>query len=160
MFAANSISVQEAPAPDTQWLQTALPLVQLQWRAAYHQALQQPLPAEAAGELLQLVSWPNLTRLPDELVIPVTRICSLLWRKSTVGFLIPRILDTSPHQVNALLQLLRESRHVVAHGVTASGLQRLEEECPSENPAATSAKAKVAAAPSLVSKLWQRLTGR
>jgi hypothetical protein len=70
------------------------------------------------------------------------------------------VLGVSPHQVNALLQLLRDMRHVVIHGVSVSGLQRLEEESVSEKSAPVSVKAKASSATSLVSKLWQRLTGR
>jgi hypothetical protein len=118
------------------------------------------LSSEASSELLQLVSWPNVTRLPDELVIPVTRICALLWKKPTVGYLVPRILDASPQQTHALLQLLRDMRHVAIHGVSVSGFQPLEEACHDETPEPPSAKAKGPSAPSLVSKLWQRLTRR
>src|SRR5450830_1926279 len=92
----------------------ALPLTELHWRAAYHHVLGRMSSEVPTKELIQLLSWPNLSRLPDELVVPVTRICALLWRKPTVGFLVPRVLEAPVRQTCALLEVLQDFGHVTS----------------------------------------------
>ncbi len=104
----------------------ALSLSELRWRAAYRQVSQQRSTTSSGllmRELLQLWSWPNLSRLPEELVAPVTRICALLWRKPTVGFLVSRLLDAPVHQTVTLLEVLQGFGHV-ASPRTLSGFVR------------------------------------
>jgi len=133
----------------------ALPLTELRWRAAYHHVLSR-MPSDAiTRELIQLVSWPNLSRLPDELVVPVTRICALLWRKPTVGFLVPRVLEAPVHQTCALLEVLQDFGHVTSLGGVLGRSEGAPDESDADLPAAPPARAT----PSLVSKLWQRLVG-
>jgi hypothetical protein len=110
--------------------------------------------------LLQLVSWPNITRLPEEHVIPVIQICSLLWRKPTVGFLVARVLDFPVQEVNALLKLLHDLGHVVAPRAALPDALTEGGTHVSDEPAMANAKAQESPRASLVSKLWQRLVGR
>jgi len=131
----------------------ALPLEGLQWRAAYSEALKQPADVALPRELVHLLEWPNLTRVPDDLVPAVIRVCALLWRKPTVGFLLPRILGLPAEQVGAVVQALQQFGHVrVARSDNAAASAE----------AASAAEAEVAAAApsattSLVGKFWQRL---
>ncbi|MGZ5887810.1 MAG: hypothetical protein ACXWKI_12800 [Ramlibacter sp.] len=107
-----SPSTWDAPPDDAQ------PLEELEWRLAYRDALRHgDLDAHA---LLHLKSWPNLPRLPDELVEPVARICALLWRKPTVGYLIPRVLDLPADQVAHVLRVLQAFGHVSGPSVAAA----------------------------------------
>ncbi|WP_119157121.1 hypothetical protein [Caldimonas tepidiphila] len=73
------------------------------------------------SRLFGLVSWPNLTRLPQELAVPAARICGLLWHKRTAGALIPRVLDLPAGEVAVLLQVLLALGHVEAAGVPLPG---------------------------------------
>jgi hypothetical protein len=141
----------------------ALPLEELQWRAAMHSAQadvarsQQPVPRA----LVQLVSWPNITRLPDELAAPVTRICALLWRKPTVGYLVVRMLDLTPERAGVLLRALRAFGHVQWTESTGDGSS---DERPSGIPesqleVAAPASGRAAGDLRLISRLWLRLTG-
>jgi hypothetical protein len=159
VFSASEISMQEAPATEMNRPEGALSLTVLQWRAAYHEALRKPMASAPLGELLQLASWPNVTRLPEEHVVTVTRICALLWRKPTVGFLVPRILDAPPLQVNALLKLLLDLRHVVAPRADLPVRHAAEHERSMDEPVMPTEEAPTRQTGSLVSKLWQRLTG-
>jgi hypothetical protein len=96
----------------------AQPLEELQWRLAYHDAHWEE--GLAAHVLLHLKSWPNLTRLPEELIEPVTRICALLWRKPTVGYLVARVLDLPPEQAGHLLHVLQAFGHVSRPSIAAT----------------------------------------
>jgi hypothetical protein len=139
----------------------ALPLSELHWRSAYYGALAHQSPESASWDLFQLASWPNLSRLPEELVVPVTRICALLWRKPTVGFLVPRVLAMPAPQTLALLAVLSDLGHVVkprcTGRVAGPDLQSLHDEMHHQTETAASSATKPS---SLVSKLWHRLVGR
>lgn len=132
----------------------ALPLSELHWRAAYRHVSDQLVSSESVTrELVQLVSWPNLSRLPEELVVPVTRICALLWRKPTVGFLVPRVLDAPGLETAVLLEVLQGFGHV------ASVRTLPERPEIAQNETAAGTPVLPVRAGSLLGKLWQRLTG-
>lgn len=58
-------------------------------------------------ELLRLRRWPSLTRLPPDVDVGlVARVCALLARKPTVGFLVARMLDVPHLRVGPLLARL------------------------------------------------------
>lgn len=131
-------------------------LVELRWRTAYQQALNR-MPSEVPNgqHLIQLLSWPNLSRLPAELVVPVTRICALLWRKPTVRFLVARVLEAPQRETGALLTVLQDFGHVAS---PRQEIQRVDVTMPQQDErlcTVTTAGASM----SLVRKLWQRLTG-
>lgn len=124
------------------------------WRAAYADALAQPECQEAQNQhLVQLQTWPNLSRLPPELVAPASRICALLWRKPTVSFLVPHVLKTPKHETCALLHVLQAMGHVTAlrtDGNSVRGALEAQEEAASlVNPERSRN--------SLFGKLWLRL---
>lgn len=59
-------------------------------------------------ELLRLRRWPNLTRMPADVDVGLAaRVCALLGRKATVGFLVARMLDLPHARVAPLLATLR-----------------------------------------------------
>lgn len=131
----------------------AVPLLELRWRAAYQLALDRVPSEMPLGQgLIRLLCWPNLSRLPDELVVPVTRICALLWRKPTVGFLVSRVLGAPQRETCALLGVLQEFGHV---GSPRQDLERAEVTAPEREGALP----LVRASNSLVGKLWLRLVG-
>lgn len=139
----------------------ALPLMELQWRAAYHCALQSQQSEVEVNDLIRLRSWPNLTRLPIELVAPVTQICALLWRKPAVGYLIPRVLDADATQVRALLEVLQGFGHIKVSR-TVLGPQPVASPDAGEDSMGTGdSQGGYMAQPAgtLVGKLWRRLVG-
>lgn len=141
-------SVWSAPPAD------ARPLMELRWCAA----MQDPVNSGgvAAHALVQLQSWPDLPRVPVDLLAPVTRLCALLWRKPTVAYLVPRVLDLPPQQVFVLLRVLQAFGHVALHG----GLAVARETDVPPPPASDMATGRPpAAGASALAKLWQRLLG-
>lgn len=139
----------------------ALPLMELQWRAAYQSALRNQSFGVDANDLIRLRSWPNLTRLPLDLVAPVTQICALLWRKPAVGFLIPRVLDADPAQVCALLEVLQGFGHVKVSGGVASPQPGAFPDSGEDSRGGADSQGVFVVPPtgSLVGKLWRRLVG-
>lgn len=82
------------------------------WCGALGRARRDPDRELLKSQLFHLVSWPNLTRLPPETSAPAARICALLWRKRTAGFLIPKVLDLPPEDCLLLLHALKSLGHV------------------------------------------------
>lgn len=134
----------------------ALPLTELRWRMAYQGALWGQAHAAMPNELVRLRSWPNLTRLPPELVAPVTQVCALLWRKPVVGFLVARVLQADAAQVAAVLQVLKGFGHIHLSGAGVSAPPGAGE-VPRISTASEDGAAP--AADTLVGKLWRRLIG-
>lgn len=133
--------------------QGALPLEHLRWRAALHDHWIAPAAAvPASHELLHLLAWPDLARVPAELLAPVARICALLWRKPTVAYLVPRVLQLTPQQGAMLLAVLRALGHVAGNGATAP-----LPAAPAREPLPRTDSAPEAAAEPILAKLWQRL---
>ena len=140
----------------------ALPLMELQWRAAYQSALRNQSFGVDANDLIRLRSWPNLTRLPLDLVAPVTQICALLWRKPAVGFLIPRVLDADSTQVFALLEVLQGFGHIIKVSKAVMSPQPVASPDSGEDSRGYADSQGLFVAPStssLVGKLWRRLIG-
>lgn len=134
--------------------EAALPLTELRWRALVHDLYRAHGPDAVPGrELMRLLSWPDLPRLPDELLGPVTRLCALLWRKPTVGFLVARTLAAPPRQTAVLLAALQALGHVAGSGPAApprtDPVPAEEPELASEGPGEP--------VPGILGKLWQRL---
>jgi hypothetical protein len=105
--------------------------------------------------LLQLVSWPPLTRLPAEDDPEVLgRVCALLSCKPTVRFLVPRVLGLPPPRVATALELLHQRGHLRVLGGDA---------CPGAVVRAGPEGANVpepVAPGSPLGKLWRHLVGR
>lgn len=110
-------------------------------------------------QLLALVSWPDLTRWPHLEVQSLARICALLSRKPTVGFLVPRVLALPAPQTQTQLLLL------YANGC----LRVVRSDVPLAEPDPTTPEVvepvrHVGATPvmntSFLGKLWLRLTSR
>lgn len=133
----------------------SMPLSELRWLAALHQARRaidaQPLPRG----LVKLRHWPDLCALPESLAAPIVRICALLWRKPTASILMPRILESSAQETHALLWVLQAFGHVE---IATQMADRIEEGGKAQE--AGDAGHRGSASATVVAKLWQRLLGR
>jgi hypothetical protein len=114
------------------------------------------------SNLLRLQSWPNLTCMPDRLTEPLARICALLWRKPTVGYWVPKVMNLPADQTAALMQQLYAQGHLRTVGVPVAGASAAEIWQPEERLSGDAALADGNTAPvtpggSLIRKLWQRL---
>jgi hypothetical protein len=133
----------------------SMPVQELHWLAAYHSACG-AADARLHG-LAKLVSWPDLSEVPDEIAAPVARLCALLWRKPTASALIARLLGSEPAQTEALLRVLQLFGHVV---VVATGIAgHAEDEAAMALEPVVAGTSTVSARASVISKLWQRLVG-
>jgi hypothetical protein len=153
--------ITSSPSPWGAPPEVSEPLRELRWRAAIDAASAETGEGEGAGpELLLLDSWPDLTGVPDVMLGSVARICALLWRKPTVGFLVARTLQMPAREVAVLLRVLRSLGHVTAHSATATTATRALPEVPAgPDPAGEYTMAPPAPVPSVLSKFWQRLLG-
>jgi hypothetical protein len=135
---------------------SALSLTHLRWRAAVNAlAGERAADGRVSHELLQLQSWPDLPQLPLEFLAPVTRICALLWRKPTVGYLVPRIVGLELEETMVLLHVLRGFGHV--SGAAAPDAKPVQGV--GAAAAAEQRESEAAEVPTVVTKLWQRLLG-
>lgn len=106
--------------------------------------------------LVKLIRWPDLSTMPDELAEPVARICALLWRKSTVSYLIARILDADPRRTAVLLRVLQAcgcvQLQLVAGRTESSSTDNTEAiEAPMADTVVKNERS------SMISKFWKRL---
>ena len=110
--------------------------------------------------LVRLLSWPDLSQLPESKQVLVARICSLLSRKPTAGHLIPRVFGEPEQSVFMAVRDLARGAHV---GVISAALAN------SDLPVATASAPLTQPIPltpewqpelprrSLVGKLWSKL---
>lgn len=130
-------------------LPPAEPLAQ-QWRNAMQQARRDPDCARLSTQLMELVGWPDLARLPPELAAPAARVCALLACKRTAGLLVARVLGLPDEDALALLATLRRFGHVRDVPVAGS----VPDGTPRPQASATPPALR---ADSLLGRLWRRL---
>ncbi len=107
VYAADGAAIEFAPGLWNTPPANAQPLEVLRWRAAYQSALRDEAEGQSLErELFTLVSWPSMTRVPPELLASLARICALLWRKPTVGYLVARVLGLPAGHAAVLLRSL------------------------------------------------------
>jgi len=113
-----------------------------------------PVKDSLERDLLQLRAWPPLTRMGTSNDIEcMARVCALLSRKPTVGFLIHRVLELPHRRVHDALQILHASGCVGPARKAQVGVEVTEE------PVAETAAASVPQE-SFLSRLWRRLALR
>ena len=115
--------------------------------------------------MVRLVSWPNLSRAPETVQVPVARVCALLSRKPSAGRLIPLILSEPEQQTFRVMATLVRLGHI---SLTASALSLGAGEStladgmeapaiPEPMEAALTAPPAAPARRSLIGKLWAKL---
>lgn len=106
--------------------------------------------------LVRLVSWPSLTWMPQDLQPAMARLCALLARKPSAASLLPLLLELPEAQVFMLIEALRLYGHVQVSS-TAAGP---EGGASAFGPLSEAAGQVPPTAPSLITKIWQRLLSR
>jgi hypothetical protein len=133
----------------------SMPVSELRWLAALHQARCVVGAKPLARGLVKLRHWPDVSALPESLAAPIVRICALLWRKPTASFLMPRILEISSDETDALLWVLQAFGHVE---IASQLADRTEEGALAEGAGDTGTHD--GASGSVIAKLWRRLLVR
>jgi len=102
-------------------------------------------------ELLRLRRWPNLTRLPPDVDVGLAaRICALLGRKPTVGFLVARMLDLPHARVAPQLAKLRAMGCIDVVGAAVP--------LPAQEPPLSEPPSKALPDGRFIALLWRLLT--
>ena len=130
----------------------AMPINRLTWHVALQLQRANGSDLPISTGLLRLVSWPDLSELPPEIVPSVARICALLWCKPTAAHLVARILDGSSEETATLLRLLLAFGHAQLLAPAVGE--------PAYSEAGNLHHTRPAASNSLLSKLWRRLSFR
>ena len=108
---------------------------------------------------VHLCTWPDFIGMPAEQLPVVARICALVNRRPTVASLIPLILDLPKAEVFTALEYLQANAHVhmPAYDATqAASLPATDETLSS--PAELTPDDMPLAPPSLITRLWSRLS--
>ena len=147
--------VKLKPMPGALMGKRAQPLSCLLWAAQLHR-LQEQMKSrnyEYQANLFQLVSWPCLTHLPEEIIPLTARICALLsYRRSTSALLIPSLVDAPPGAVFPIVETLHIYGHIQVLGEPQTKTQQAA--------AAADDSAGSLSSDSFVAKLWGRLRAR
>lgn len=106
--------------------------------------------------LVRLLSWPSLTCLPQDVQPAMARLCALLARKPSAASLLPLLLELPDAQVFMLIEALRLYGHVKVT-CPATGP---EGGASAFGPLSEAAGQVQPVAPSLITKIWQRLLSR
>lgn len=148
------------PLPDNAPAEQSQPLIELHWTLTLQRLAQLQRRAQDYDfqfSLVHLVSWPSLTRLPQDLQPAMARLCALLARKPSAASLLPLLLELPETQVFMLIEALRLYGHVQVVGPTIEDSATRVSVLP---PAPAAEQPVQPAAPSLVAKIWQRLVSR
>ena len=105
--------------------------------------------------VLKLYSWPELSRVPSDLVLDAARVCALLAVRPTGAPLIARLLDLPRERVAHIVELLHLHGHLDGTAMDVRPAEK--EEQATLDLMADTASAK---SPTLLGRLWQKLSGR
>ena len=101
------------------------------------------------NQVLYLSSWPSLSKLSEDVVPDVTRICALLARRPSVGMLIPVLLHRPAPVTYSLLETLYTGGYIYADKTLVRAKPALLDAEFSDNEPAVI---------SFISRLWRHLT--
>lgn len=113
--------------------------------------------------LLYLVHWPEFDRIDTSSMSLVARICALLSRKPTVGFLIAPILGVAPAQVTPILEQFQAQGLLAAYAPQAEPIENTKEVREESRPApveknSTATPSSEEKESTFIARLWRRLT--
>jgi hypothetical protein len=163
-WAASSVLMPDmpefTPLSETAPAEPSLPLIELHWTLTLQRLAQLQRRAQDYDfrfSLVQLVSWPSLTRLPQDIQPAMARLCALLARKPSAASLLPLLLELPETQVFMLIEALRLYGHVQVSGLTSEADSAARASAPPQPAPVAAQPGQPAAAPSLIAKIWQRL---
>ena len=105
--------------------------------------------------VLKLYSWPELSRVPSDLVLDASRVCALLAVRPTGAPLIARLLDLPRERVAHIVELLHLYGHLDGSAMDVRPVEKEEQATLDLIADPTPTKS-----PTLLGRLWQKLSGR
>ena len=105
--------------------------------------------------VLKLYSWPELSRVPSDLVLDAPRVCALLAVRPTSAPLIARLLDLPRERVAHIVELLHLYGHLDGSAMDVRPVEKEEQATLDLIADPTPTKS-----PTLLGRLWQKLSGR
>ena len=105
--------------------------------------------------VLKLYSWPELSRVPSDLVLDAARVCALLAVRPTSAPLIARLLDLPRERVAHIVELLHLYGHLDGSAMDVRPVEKEEQATLDLIADPTPTKS-----PTLLGRLWQKLSGR
>ena len=105
--------------------------------------------------VLKLYSWPELSRVPSDLVLDAARVCALLAVRPTGTPLIARLLDLPRERVAHIVELLHLYGHLDGSAMNVRPVEKEEQATLDLIADPTPTKS-----PTLLGRLWQKLSGR
>lgn len=105
--------------------------------------------------VLKLYSWPELSRVPSDLVLDAARVCALLAVRPTSAPLIARLLDLPRERVAHVVELLHLYGHLDGSAMDVRPVEKEEQATLDLIADPTPTKS-----PTLLGRLWQKLSGR
>ena len=105
--------------------------------------------------VLKLYSWPELSRVPSDLVLDAARVCALLAVRPTSAPLIARLLDLPRERVAHIVELLHLYGHLDGSAMNVRPVEKEEQATLDLIADPTPTKS-----PTLLGRLWQKLSGR
>ena len=105
--------------------------------------------------VLKLYSWPELSRVPSDLVLDAARVCALLAVRPTGAPLIARLLDLPRERVAHIVELLHLYGHLDGSAMNVRPVEKEEQATLDLIADPTPTKS-----PTLLGRLWQKLSGR
>ena len=105
--------------------------------------------------VLKLYSWPELSRVPSDLVLDAARVCALLAVRPTGAPLIARLLDLPRERVAHIVELLHLYGHLDGSAMDVRPVEKEEQATLDLIADPTPTKS-----PTLLGRLWQKLSRR
>ncbi len=105
--------------------------------------------------VLKLYSWPELSRVPSDLVLDAARVCALLAVRPTSAPLIARLLDLPRERVAHIVEFLHLYGHLDGSAMDVRPVEKEEQATLDLIADPTPTKS-----PTLLGRLWQKLSGR
>ena len=105
--------------------------------------------------VLKLYSWPELSRVPSDLVLDAARVCALLAVRPTSAPLIARLLDLPRERVAHIVELLHLYGHLDGSAMDVRPVEKEEQATLDLIADPTPTKS-----PTLLGRLWRKLSGR
>lgn len=111
--------------------------------------------------VVRLYSWPELPKLPSEMVVDVARVCALLAIRPTGTPLIHRLLGLTRERVVHIVDMLELNGHLVSNDPVFTAKASLSTGDTKDSLVAAESAVEISSyGGSVLARLWKRLSGK